>query len=250
MSTKTLIYGTHAVEALLSNPGRRIDKLFVQASSTQDAKRQKIIELAQSRQIPISILSSQQLNQSFGTVVHQGVIAEAAPLPVYHESGLKEFIQQLSSQCCILILDGITDPHNLGACLRTADAAGVHAVIIPKDKSASLNATVSKVACGAMESVPVFTVTNLARTLETLAACGVWIYGAAGEAQQSIWNIDFRGPSAIVLGSEGQGMRRLTREYCDELFSIPLLGQVSSLNVSVAAGICLFEVVRQRQTFA
>ena len=146
----------------------------------------------------------------------------------------------------MLILDGVTDPHNLGACLRTADAAGAHVVIAPKDKSAPLNATAAKVACGAAEAVPYIQVTNLARTMKDLQERGIWIVGTAGEAEQTIYQHDLTGPMAIVMGAEGPGMRRLTREHCDYLANIPMAGEVSSVNVSVATGICLFEAVRQR----
>jgi 23S rRNA (guanosine2251-2'-O)-methyltransferase len=147
----------------------------------------------------------------------------------------------------VLVLDGVTDPHNLGACLRTADAAGVALVIAPKDKSAPLNATVAKVACGAAEVVPYIQVTNLARTLQSLQQRGIWITGTAGEAEASVYQTDLTGPCALVMGAEGKGMRRLTREHCDQLINIPMAGEVSSLNVSVATGVCLFEIVRQRQ---
>ncbi len=145
-----------------------------------------------------------------------------------------------------MCLDGITDPHNLGACLRSADAAGAHALIMPKDKSAPLNATVSKVACGAAENIPVYSVTNLARTLQKLQDKGVWIFGTAGEAEQTIYEQDLTISTAIIMGAEGEGMRRLTREHCDFLVKLPMSGVVSSLNVSVATGICLYEAVRQR----
>lgn len=148
----------------------------------------------------------------------------------------------------LLILDGVTDVHNLGACLRSADAAGVHGVLVPKDKSAPLNATVRKVACGAAESVPVYQVTNLARAMARLKEEGVWITGTAGEAEGSVFEADLRGPTALVMGAEGKGMRRLTREACDTLVKLPMAGAVSSLNVSVATGICLFEAVRQRSS--
>ena len=147
----------------------------------------------------------------------------------------------------LLVLDGVQDPHNLGACLRSADAAGVHAVIVPKDRSAGLTATVRKVACGAAETVPLLAVTNLARTLRTLQDAGVWLFGAAGEAEKSIYDIDLKGPLALVMGNEGSGLRRLTREHCDELFAIPMVGTVESLNVSVATGVALFEAGRQRR---
>ena len=148
--------------------------------------------------------------------------------------------------CLILILDGVTDPHNLGACLRSADAAGVDFVVIPKDKNASVTPVVSKVACGAAESMPIVRVTNLARAMDVLKEQGVWIYGAAGEATESLYRLDCKSSIALVMGSEDKGLRHLTREQCDGLFSLPMLGTVSSLNVSVATGICLFEVVRQR----
>ena len=146
----------------------------------------------------------------------------------------------------LLILDNVTDPHNLGACLRSADAAGVHGVIAPKDKAVGLTSTVSKVACGAAETVPFYQVTNLARTLKELQERGIWLYGTAGEASESVFKTDLKGPIAIVMGAEGKGLRRLTRESCDHLINIPMTGSVSSLNVSVATGICLFEAVRQR----
>ena len=147
----------------------------------------------------------------------------------------------------LLILDGVTDPHNLGACLRNADAAGIDAVIVPKDNAASITAAVSKVACGAAEVMPLFQVTNLARTMKQLQQKGIWLFGAAGEANCGLYEADLKGPMALVMGAEGQGLRRLTREQCDTLISIPMTGYVSSLNVSVATGICLFEAVRQRR---
>jgi len=162
------------------------------------------------------------------------------------EAGLLRLVDDSPGPVLLLVLDGITDPHNLGACLRSADAAGVHAVIVPKDKSADLGPTVSKVACGAAEAVPFARVTNIARTLEALKARGVWIYGTAGEAQATVYDSDFSGPVALVMGAEGAGLRRLTRELCDHLVKLPMAGSVSSLNVSVATGICLFEAVRQR----
>lgn len=162
----------------------------------------------------------------------------------YQENDLPDLLAQLD-QPFLLILDGVTDPHNLGACLRSADAAGVHAVIVPKDRSAQLNAT-AKVACGAAENVPLIRVTNLARTMRLLQEENVWIVGTAGEADHTLFQSKMTGPMALVMGAEGEGMRRLTREHCDELISIPMAGSVSSLNVSVATGICLFEAVRQR----
>ena len=147
----------------------------------------------------------------------------------------------------LLVLDGVTDPHNLGACIRTADAAGVHAVIAPKDKSAPLTSVAAKVACGAAEVVPYVQVTNLSRTLQDLQPRSIWVTGTAGEAEQRVYEANLKGPMALVMGAEGKGMRRLTREHCDFLIKIPMAGEVSSLNVSVATGVCLFEAVRQRR---
>jgi len=166
----------------------------------------------------------------------------------YSEKNLEEELDKIEGTPLLLILDGVTDPHNLGACLRTADAAGVHMVIAPKDNSAPLNAVASKIACGAAEAVPYIQVTNLSRTLKDLQQRGIWITGTAGEATQSVYQADMKGPLALVMGAEGKGMRRLTRQHCDFLINIPMAGEVSSLNVSVATGVCLFEAVRQRLT--
>jgi 23S rRNA (guanosine2251-2'-O)-methyltransferase len=179
---------------------------------------------------------------------HQGVIAFCQSTESYSEDDLQALLEGLDVPPFLLILDGVQDPHNLGACFRSADAAGVHAIIAPKDKSVGLTAVVSKVASGAAEAVPFVQVTNLARTLEILKEMGIWVYGAAGEAEQTLYQADLRGPIAIVLGSEGEGLRRLTRERCDVLLKIPMHGSVSSLNVSVATGIFLFEALRQRRT--
>ncbi len=176
---------------------------------------------------------------------HQGVIARVKPAKPLNENDLDTILAK-HEQPLLLVLDGVTDPHNLGACLRNADAAGVAAVIVPKDKSAPMTATVSKVACGAAETVPLVRVTNLARTMRALQEQGVWFVGTAGEAKHDIYQAKLTGPLAIVMGAEGDGMRRLTRETCDDLIKIPMAGSVSSLNVSVASGICLFEAVRQR----
>jgi 23S rRNA (guanosine2251-2'-O)-methyltransferase len=242
-----VIYGLHAVRARLTHSKQTIKALWIQ-SGPAEQRCSALIQQAQQSHIPIRIVSPSHLSQQFGEVVHQGIVAQVTPLPTYQEADLPQLLQNLSTPAFLLVLDGITDPHNLGACLRSADAAGVNAVILPKDKSVGLTAAVSKVACGAVESVPVITVTNLSRTLSQLQALGIWIYGAAGEAQETIWSIDFKGPIALVMGSEGNGLRRLTREHCDGLFSLPMLGQVESLNVSVATGVSLFEVVRQRHT--
>lgn len=241
------IYGIHAVEALLNHHPKRVKQLFI-LEGRQDPKIQHIIELAKKNHAKIQISSRDELNElTAEDAVHQGVVAEVSPSQVWNEAMLEELLEKLAEPPLLLVLDNITDPHNLGACLRTADAAGVQAVIIPKDKSATLNATVRKVACGAAEVIPLVTVTNLARTLEKLQQRGLWIVGTAGEAEQEIYQQDLTIPTVLVMGAEGKGMRRLTRDHCDYLVKLPMLGSVSSLNVSVATGICLFEAVRQRK---
>ena len=239
------IYGMHAVCALLANPHRVINTLFVNQDRA-DKRLQELLDKAAQAQISIEKLSAQKMNQRFADFAHQGVVASASSLPDYAELDLIPLLESSKTPSLILILDGITDPHNLGACLRCADATGVDFIVIPKDKSASITPVVSKVACGAAESVPLVRVTNLVRAMEILKEQGVWIYGAAGEANSSIYQMDCTGTIAVAMGAEGGGLRRLTREHCDELFSLPMLGTVESLNVSVATGISLYEVVRQR----
>ena len=240
------IYGLHAIAALINNPQRDIKQIFF----NQDRQDQRLLTLLneiKSKAIPTVALSAAKMASKFPDVVHQGIVAMVTPMPVFQEKDLPQLIKGSSKPPFILILDGVTDPHNLGACLRSADAAGVDCVIIPKDKSASITPVVSKVACGAAEAIPVIRVTNLVRTMETLKDLGVWLYGAANEAEQTtLYGLDGQAPIAIVLGAEGEGLRRLTREHCDGLFAIPMLGSVSSLNVSVATGIALYEIVRQR----
>lgn len=241
------IYGIHAVEALLTHHPKRVKRLFT-LDGRQDDKLQHLISLAQQHRIPVQACSRDELNElTDESAVHQGVIAEVSASQPWNEAMLFEMLEQLTTPPLLLVLDGVTDPHNLGACLRTADAAGVQAVIIPKDKSATLNATVRKVACGAAEVIPLVVVTNLARTLEKLKQQGLWVVGTAGEADNKIYQQDLSIPTILVMGAEGKGMRRLTRDYCDYLVKLPMLGSVTSLNVSVATGICLFEAVRQRQ---
>ncbi|GAL29842.1 23S rRNA (guanosine-2'-O-) -methyltransferase rlmB [Vibrio variabilis] len=198
-------------------------------------------------QIGVSIqqMNRKTLDDKASGANHQGIIAKVKPAKQLNENDLDDVLAQ-HEQPLLLILDGVTDPHNLGACLRNADAAGVAAVIVPKDRSAPMTATVSKVACGAAETVPLIRVTNLARTMRALQEKGIWIVGTAGEATHDIYQAKLSGSLAVVMGAEGDGMRRLTRETCDDLIKIPMAGAVSSLNVSVASGICLFEAVRQR----
>ncbi len=240
------VYGVHAVSALLANPHREIKKLFI-SQDRVDKRLQELLDKAVLAKVNIEKLNAQQMNQRFAHFTHQGIVASASALPEYNESHLPALLEASKNPALILILDGVTDPHNLGACLRTADATGVDFVIIPKDKSAGITPVVSKVACGAAESIPVVKVTNLVRSMETLKERGVWIYGAAGEATNSLYQVDCTGAFALVMGAEGDGLRRLTREHCDGLFSLPMLGSVDSLNVSVATGVSLYEVIRQRK---
>lgn len=244
--SEQLVYGVHAVSALLANPHRTTKKIFI-SIERMDKRLHDLIDRAIQAQVSIEKCSAQQMNQQFAQFNHQGIVASASALPDYNESHLRALLESSANPNLILILDGVTDPHNLGACLRTADAAGVDFVMIPKDKSASITPVVSKVACGAAESVPLVRVTNLVRSMGILKEQGVWIYGAAGEANNSLYQTKCSGNIALVMGAEGEGLRRLTREHCDGLFSLPMLGSVDSLNVSVATGVSLYEVIRQRR---
>jgi len=240
------VFGLHAVTSLLQRNPTRVS-LLLALESRDDVRMQQVLDLAEKANVPIRRVARGELDELVPGVSHQGVVAETGAAPVIGEKELPEFLDALPHPAFLLILDGIQDPHNLGACLRTADAAGVDAVILPRDRSAPLNATVRKVACGAAEFVPVVRVTNLARIMRAIRDRGIWVYGAAGEAESTLYQTDLSGPLALVLGGEGKGLRRLTREHCDGLVSIPLDGSVSSLNVSVATGICLFEARRQRR---
>lgn len=240
------VFGLHAVTSLLQRNPTRVS-LLLALESRDDARMQQVLDLAEKANVPIRRVARGELDELVPGVSHQGVVAETGAAPVIGEKELPEFLDALPHPAFLLILDGIQDPHNLGACLRTADAAGVDAVILPRDRSAPLNATVRKVACGAAEFVPVVRVTNLARIMRAIRDRGIWVYGAAGEAESTLYQTDLSGPLALVLGGEGKGLRRLTREHCDGLVSIPLDGSVSSLNVSVATGVCLFEARRQRR---
>jgi len=244
MSQLEKVYGVHAVEALLRHHPKRVKQLWL-AESRQAPRIQPMLELAAQHRVPVGHKERQELDE-WAEGVHQGVVAEVSPSQVWGENMLDELLERSEGVPLLLVLDGVTDPHNLGACLRTADAAGALAVIVPKDKSATLNATVRKVACGAAEVIPLVAVTNLARTLEKLQQKGLWVVGTAGEAEQSLYAQDLTGPIVLVMGAEGRGMRRLTREHCDYLVRLPMAGSVSSLNVSVATGVCLFEALRQR----
>ena len=246
MSDTDWAYGLHAVEALLKHNHDSIIHLYV-LQGRNDERIETVLTRATRLTIPVTALSRAELDQKVEGA-HQGVLAECKPLQLERSEGfLKQLLAGLEHAPFLLVLDGVTDPHNLGACIRSAEAAGVDAVIVPKDKSALMTPVVRKVACGAAESLPFIAVTNLVRTLKFLQESGIWVLGAAGKATQSIYKSDLRGPLALVMGSEGAGMRRLTREQCDVLFAIPMAGEISSLNVSVSAGVCLFEAVRQRR---
>lgn len=244
MSDLERVFGLHAVQALLDRHPKRIKRLLLQAGRLNE-RQQAVLALAERQGVALQRVAGDELDaQAEG--VHQGVVAEVVPSQLWSEEMLGHMLDRLEGTPLLLVLDGVTDPHNLGACLRSADAAGAHAVIVPRDRSASLNPTVRKVACGAAETVPLVAVTNLSRTLKQLKQRGLWVVGTAGEADQLIYDVDFTVPSIIIMGAEGAGMRRLTREHCDYLAKLPMAGSVSSLNVSVATGICLFEAVRQR----
>ncbi|WP_312481460.1 23S rRNA (guanosine(2251)-2'-O)-methyltransferase RlmB [Stutzerimonas nitrititolerans] len=245
MSDLERVYGLHAVEALLRHHPKRVKQVWL-AEGRGDPRVRILLELAEQARVRVGQCERREMD-AWVEGVHQGVVAEVSPSQVWGEAMLEELLDRAEGPPLLLVLDGVTDPHNLGACLRTADAAGALAVIVPKDKAATLNATVRKVACGAAEVVPLVAVTNLARSLEKLQQRGLWVVGTAGEAEQVIYAQDLTGPTVLVMGAEGKGMRRLTREHCDFLVRLPMAGSVSSLNVSVATGVCLFEALRQRQ---
>jgi 23S rRNA (guanosine2251-2'-O)-methyltransferase len=245
MSKATRLFGFHAVRAVLMHQAGRVHRLWIQ-DSRYDRRLGELIALAQTHGIAPQPASRHELDRLAAGSRHQGVVVDVEMPPMRTDKALPDFLDRLEAPPFLLVLDGVQDPHNLGACLRSADAAGVDAVIMPRDRAVGLTPVVVKVACGAAEAVPVFAVTNLARSLKLLKERGVWVYGGAGGAENSLYKADLRGPLALVLGSEGKGIRRLTREQCDGLLQIPMGGRVESLNVSVAVGIFLFEAKRQR----
>ncbi len=243
MASGRLIYGFHAVTSRMrSQPGSVIEILV--AAERHDQRAGALLELAQSQGLRVVSVEGVRLDAMTGHAVHQGVVARVESVPVARH--LDDVLESIAEPALLLVLDGIQDPHNLGACLRVADAFGAHAVIAPKDRAVGLNQTVAKVASGAAETVPYLPVTNLARTLRALKERGIWVVGSAQDGPQQIASARLDGPLAWVLGSEGAGMRRLTRELCDFTVRIPMLGAVESLNVSVSAGVCLYESRRQR----
>jgi 23S rRNA (guanosine2251-2'-O)-methyltransferase len=241
------LYGLHAAQAALANSPEKITKAWVDAQRTDQRLGKIVDELAALNLVPEKV-DKKRLDRLAEGNIHQGIVL-AVTLPAERpESDLKDAVLGLDKTALFLVLDNVQDPHNLGACLRTADATGVDGVIITKDNAACITATVCKVASGAAETIPVYQVTNLARTLRWLKEQGIWIVGAVGEAGQTVYQTDLTMPLALVIGAEGSGMRRLTKEQCDFLVKLPMLGQVESLNLSVATGVLLYEVVRQRQS--
>ena len=246
MST-TQLFGIHAVQAALDYSPQKIRRAWVD-NQRQDARLKPVVDALQALDIQPEQTERKKLDRLADGKNHQGIIV-AVELPAMHnEDDLKQAVMALSESAFYLVLDQVQDPHNLGACLRTADAVGAHGIIIPKDNAASITPTVCKVASGAAETVPVYQVTNLARVLRWMKEQNIWIMGAAGEAEQTIYDMTLDMPLALVMGTEGTGMRQLTRKHCDFLVKIPMAGQVESLNVSVAAGVLMYEVFRQKHS--
>ena len=246
MSTAKVLFGFHAVGVRLKTAPQSIVEIYVEPTR-RDARMRQFVEKAQEAGVRLIDADGLRLAKLCGSHGHQGVVARVEALVQAHSlDGLLEELEAAQRVPLLLVLDGVTDPHNLGACLRVADGAGAHAVIAPKDHAVGVNATVAKVASGAAETVPYFMVTNLARTLTELKERNIWCIGTSDDAPRTLYQGDLKVPVALVLGAEGQGMRQLTRKTCDELVSIPMQGAVESLNVSVASGICLYEALRQR----
>ena len=244
MSTKVL-FGFHAVTVRLKTAPESIAEIHVD-TTRRDARMRQFVLRAQEAGAKVIDSDAERLASLAGNPRHQGVVARVSPLAMRHS--LDEVLDSVEGPALVLVLDGVTDPHNLGACLRVADGAGAHAVVAPKDHAVGLNATVAKVASGAAETVPYLMVTNLARTLADLKDRDIQVIGTSEDAELTLYDLDLRGPVALVLGAEGAGMRQLTKKTCDQLVRIPMQGAVESLNVSVAAGVCLFEAMRQRRT--
>jgi 23S rRNA (guanosine2251-2'-O)-methyltransferase len=245
MPDTELIFGLHAVRFMLERHAARVRRVLL-AERRADPRVRALEGLARSHALPVQRVDPQTLRQELGDVVHQGVAAEITPLPPWNEEQLLTALRGVKAPL-LLALDGVQDPHNLGACLRSADACGVLAVIVPRDRAAQLTPTVRKVAAGAAETTPVVAVTNLVRTLKLLKEAGLWIVGADPDGVSAPHELDLTGPLVLVLGAEGSGLRHLTQQNCDFLVRLPQLGALESLNVSVAAGMLLYEAVRQRE---
>ncbi|MFC4528093.1 23S rRNA (guanosine(2251)-2'-O)-methyltransferase RlmB [Dyella halodurans] len=239
------IVGINPVEGALSNDAARVRELLVEQGQ-RNARVQELATRAKALNIPVHHRPREQLDKIAGEARHQGVVALYEAPPMGNENDILGLLEQAGQDALVLVLDGVTDPHNLGACLRSAAAARVTAVIVPKDRAVGLTPVVRRASAGGADRVPLIAATNLARALRTLKDAGVWITGLAGDTDTSIYSIDMKGPLALVLGSEGEGMRRLTRETCDFVAKIPMPGSMESLNVSVATGVVLFEALRQR----
>jgi rRNA methylase, putative, group 3 len=243
-----LAYGIHAVRTLLLHHAQRVRQVWLGSAIETSSRLQELHQLAEMARVPVRLAADDELDRLASGERHQGAVAQTVPRAGDPETQLEEALEAAGDvPPLLLVLDGVTDPHNLGACMRSADAAGVAAVIVPRDRAAGLTPVVHKVAAGAAETVPLVAVVNLARALRELKQRGFWLVGTADDATRTLWDIDLTGPTVLVLGSEGEGMRRLTREACDQLVSIPMAGAVESLNVSVATGVALFEAVRQRR---
>jgi 23S rRNA (guanosine2251-2'-O)-methyltransferase len=242
----SIVYGLHAVQAVLRQRPQDVTRLSI-AAARDDARIRELRELAASRGVKATGATAESLDRETGGAAHQGVVAEVRPSVPLDENRLLDLLTGVQGPALVLVLDGVSDPHNLGACLRTADAAGATAVVAPRDRAAGLTPVVRKVAAGAAETVPFAQVTNLARSLRDMKEAGLWIAGTAGDGEQELFQADLSGSLAVVMGSEGKGLRRLTRECCDFSLRLPMLGTVASLNVSVAAGIVLYEALRQRR---
>ena len=248
MKNTELVFGIHTVKMLLHQTPERVLELYVQKGRA-DANFQGLIQVAVEQDIAITELERHKLDALATGQNHQGIVAKTRQAgKQYSEADLEKLLNNLREPAFLLILDGVQDPHNLGACLRSANAAGVHIVLAPQDKSVGLTPVARKIACGAAEVTPFIQVTNLARTLRYLKERGIWLFGTADDADANLYEADLKGAIAIVLGAEGKGLRRLTKELCDYIIAIPMAGSVSSLNVSVATGVCLYEAVRQRMT--
>jgi 23S rRNA (guanosine2251-2'-O)-methyltransferase len=243
MSSPTVLFGFHAVGVRLKTAPQSIVEIYFEPTR-RDARMRQFVAKAQEAGVRLIEADALRIAKLSGSHGHQGVAARVEALQQVHS--LDELLESLTEPPLLLVLDGVTDPHNLGACLRVADGAGVHAVIAPKDHAVGVNATVAKVASGAAETVPYFMVTNLARTLNELKERNIWCIGTSDDAPKTLYEVDLKGPVALVLGAEGEGIRQLTRKTCDELVRLPMKGAVESLNVSVASGVCLYEAVRQR----
>jgi 23S rRNA (guanosine2251-2'-O)-methyltransferase len=246
MTTEGLLCGLQTVLQALRGRHSQVEVVWLNETRS-DRRADEVIALAKAADVKLERVSRDRLDQIAGGVHHQGVVAQCRLSPPGNESDLQAFLKELTAVPLLLVLDGVQDPHNLGACLRCADGAGVHAVILPQDRAASLTASVRRVASGAAETVAIFRVTNISRVLRQLQQAGIWLVGASQEATTTIFDADLSGPVALIMGGEEKGLRRLTKAHCDALVKIPMLGSIASLNVATATAVCLYEALRCRQ---